>query len=156
MADYNPNYIPQKVYALIGQKAIIVNRKNQILTLQRSEKLGAGGKWSLPGGALEIEDPREGIEREIQEEVQLKVSGLKPFCLKSRTENEDFVVIIGYICRARSKAVKLNWEHDNYKWLTKDEALLLDLTPDGRFVVEQFDIAFAKATVVSFGSAKQK
>ena len=138
MADFDPNYIPQKVYALIGQKAIVVNRKNQILLLQRSEKSGAGGKWSLPGGALEIEDPHEGIEREIREEVQLEVSGLTPFCLKSRIDNEDFVVIIGYVCRPKSEEVKLNWEHGSYKWLTREEALQLDLTPDGRFVVEQF------------------
>lgn len=140
MADYNPNYIPQKVYALVGQKAIIVNRNNQILMLQRSEKSGAGGKWSLPGGALENEDPLIGIEREIQEEVQLEVSDLRPFCVMSRNDDGDFIIVIGYICRTKTKDVKLNWEHDNYKWLTREEALRLDLTPDGKFVTEQFDI----------------
>lgn len=36
MADYDPNYKPKKAYALVGQKAIVVNDDGEILLLQRS------------------------------------------------------------------------------------------------------------------------
>lgn len=141
MSDYDPNYIPKKTYALVGQKAIIQNSHKQILVLQRSEKSGAGGKWSLPGGGLEFkEDPYVGIEREIKEETQLEVESIKPFILRTYTTKEnDFVLVVGYRCQTTSENVILNWEHDDYKWLAVEEALRLDLTEDGRFFIEYFN-----------------
>lgn len=140
MNEYDPNYIPQKTYVLIGQKAIVLNKKNQILLLQRSEKSGNGGKWSLPGGALEFqEDPFDSIKREIEEETQLKVSKLKPFSVRSYlTQANDFVVVMGYSCFAYGETVVLNWEHDDYKWLEKHKAFQLDLSEDGIFFLKAF------------------
>jgi len=140
MSDYDPNYIPKKTYALVGQKAIILNSQKQILVLQRSEKSGAGGKWALPGGALEFkEEPYNAIRREIKEETQLEVKDIKPYYLRTYTTDEnDFVLIVGYESKTNSENVILNWEHDSFKWLTKEEALKLDLTEDGRFFIEHF------------------
>ncbi len=142
MNDYDPNYVPKKSFALVGQKAIIINKDSKILVLQRSEKIGGGGKWSLPGGALEFsENPYESIKREIREEAQLEVTGMKPFHIKSYVTNDkDFVVIIGYQCKVLSESVVLNWEHTDFKWLEKKEVLSLDLTDDARFFVQHFDI----------------
>ncbi len=141
MSDYDPNYIPHKTYALIGQKAVILNNQKQILVLQRSDKSGAGGKWSLAGGALEDkEEPYSAIKREIKEETHLEVSELKPYYLRTyTTKDNDFVLIVAYRCNTNSEKVVLNWEHDNYKWCTRDEALQLELTEDGRFFIEHFD-----------------
>jgi len=142
MSDYDPNYVPKKTYVLVGQKAIVLNRQRQILVLQRSEKSGLGGKWSLPGGALEAkEEPFGAIKREINEETSLDVSHIYPFNLRTyTTEENDFVLIIGYTCQSGSEKVILNWEHDNYKWLTREEALTLELTEDGRFFIEHFNV----------------
>lgn len=140
MNDYDPNRVPEKSFFLVGQKAIVSNRQNQILVLQRSEKTRGGGKWSLPGGAMEHnETPIDSIKREIMEETKLEVTDIKPFSFKSYANKGDFVLIIGYVCRTESDEVTLNWEHDNYKWLTKDEALKLDLTEDGKYFIENFD-----------------
>lgn len=139
MNTYDPNFIPKKSFALVGQKAVILNSENKILLLQRSEKSGSGGKWSLPGGALEYgEEPFEAVRREISEEISLTVSQLKLFHVKSYTNEDDFVVIIGYTCVANSEDITLNWEHDSYQWLTKEDALKLDLTNDGRTFIECF------------------
>jgi 8-oxo-dGTP pyrophosphatase MutT (NUDIX family) len=119
----------------------VLNCQKQFLVLQRSEKSGAGGKWSLPGGAIENkEEPYAAIEREIKEETDLVVTDIKPFYLRTYTSKDnDFVLIVGYQCNANEGNVTLNWEHDNYKWLTKEEALQLDLTEDGRFFIEHFE-----------------
>jgi len=139
MNDYDPNFVYKKTYALVGQKAIVLNKDNKILMLHRSEKSGMGGKWSAPGGALDKEDPTEGIRREIIEEAQLEVTDLIPFAVRSYTKDDgDFVLMIGYTCRTDSDKVILNWEHDEHRWCSRQEALELDCTPDGRYFVEKF------------------
>lgn len=141
MNTYDPNFIRKKSFALVGQKAIIVNSENKILLLQRSDKSSLGGKWSLPGGALEEgENPYEAIQREIDEETELKVTDIKPFHIKSsQNKDKDFVVIVGYICKIVSEKITLNWEHTDFKWLTKEEALKMELTNDAKTFLEEFD-----------------
>lgn len=141
MSTYDPNYKSKKVYALVGQKALIINNQSQILILQRSEKSGAGGKWSLPGGGLDYgENSEEGIIREIREETNLTITNLKPLKICTYVHKDDFIVIIGYVCQATSNAVKLNWEHDSYKWVSKEGALQLELAEDARRLIEYAQI----------------
>lgn len=134
MNNYDPNYVSKKTFFLVGQKAIITNKKNQILLLQRSGKTTASGKWALTGGALEEgETPIDGIKREIEEETKLTVSDIASFQIKTTpSKDSETILIICYTCKADTEEVTLNWEHDNFKWVTKAEALELDLTPDGR------------------------
>lgn len=117
MSDYDPNFKPQKSFALVGQKAIVLNKNQEILVLLRSEKSGLGGKWSLPGGALDQgENPVSSIKREISEETELEVSNLTPFTTHSRMTNDnEFSVLIGYFSNALTEKVTLNWEHDEYR-----------------------------------------
>ncbi len=139
MSDYDPNFIPQKSFAVVGQKIIVRNAENKILVLQRSAKSGSGGKWSLPGGALERgEDPKTGIQREVMEETGITVHDVRPYHVKSYIEGEDFIVIIGYVGIADSEAIILNWEHDDYAWLTEEEAERRALTADARTFIEQY------------------
>jgi mutator protein MutT len=139
MNTYDPNYIPTKSFYRIGQKAIISNEKNEILLLQRSDKAGAGGKWALAGGALEdTEDPIDGIKREIKEETELEVSNIKPFHLFSYTNDQDAIVIIGYYSKVTSENMVLNWEHDDFKWVTPEEALKQDLTEHAVKLITQY------------------
>lgn len=140
MSNYDPNYIPTKSFALVGQKAIVLNKNQNILVLQRSEKSGAGGKWSLPGGALEqAENPFLAIQREIGEETELTVKNVRPFHIESYMDKEDFVVIVGYVCLTDMDNIKLNWEHVDFQWVSKKDALNLDLTSDGRKFIERFN-----------------
>jgi hypothetical protein len=50
--------------------------------------------------------------------------------------------MIGWSCKSDGDKPTLNWEHDDYKWLTKEEALELELTEDGRFFIEHFENRF--------------
>lgn len=62
------------------QAAIVIGVKNdQVLILRRSDReKWMGGKWNLPGGAVENnENPHDAAERECQEESGLVPEGLK-------------------------------------------------------------------------------
>jgi 8-oxo-dGTP pyrophosphatase MutT (NUDIX family) len=131
MNNYDPNFKPVKQYTIVGQKVVISNGEDKILLLKRSNKSGAGSKWSIAGGGLDKGEQSEaGILREIEEETQITVSELKPFFVKTYMSNDDFIVIIGYKAKYKSGEVVLNWEHDAYQWVSKEEALTMDLTPD--------------------------
>lgn len=139
MSDYDPNFVPKKNYLMVGQKAIVLNNQGKILMLKRSNKTSSSGKWSLPGGGIDRgEDPTRSIEREIREETGLTVSELKPFKLRTYFSKDDFILIAGYVCKAENSKVRLNWEHDDYQWLTKADALKLELTGDARYFVKRF------------------
>lgn len=137
MSDYNPNFAPKKTYYIVGQKAVLTNQNGKILLLKRSEKAGGGGLWSLPGGALdEGEDPQESIKREIKEETGLEVRGLQPFAVRYYESDGERTLIVGYKGEVESREAVLNWEHDDYRWLEKEEALRLDLTEDAKFFIK--------------------
>lgn len=140
MNDFDPNYQHVKTLAVVGQKAIILNSQGQLLLLRRSDKSSFSQKWSLAGGALEKgEEPFAGIRREIVEETQLEVKDLKPFTVHSFfSPSDDFAVVIGYICQAVTTEVVLNWEHDEFRWLSVEAALKLDLSENGKFFVEEY------------------
>jgi mutator protein MutT len=95
MSEYDPNFVPTKQYAIVGQKVVVINNNEEILLLQRSDKAGAGGKWSIPGGGLDTgEKSIDGILRELKEEAKIQVKDLKPFHVKTYMSGEDFIVII--------------------------------------------------------------
>lgn len=127
MSDYIEGYVAPKNYVLIAQKAIVINEKNELLFLKRSEKSGEKGRWDFCGGGLDKnEDPIEGIKREIKEESGLEVTDIKPIAVTSY-DQKDSVVMIGYQARATTNNVTLSWEHDEYHWISYEEALELDV-----------------------------
>lgn len=140
MSPYDPNYKHVKHYCLIGQKAIVLNAEGKILMLKRSKKTDMAKRWSLAGGALDKnEEPIASIRREILEETGLTVGGITPYHVKSRLHENDQIIVIGYVCEAESENVQLNWEHTEYRWCNKEEALALPCTPDGKEFVEMYN-----------------
>lgn len=87
------------------------------------------GHWDFPKGNIEFgESPEEAALREIKEETGLDVELITTF----REEIEYFYYrggkrirkrVIYFLARARSKDVRLSWEHSGFVWLPFDEAL---------------------------------
>lgn len=128
MSDYDPNFKPEKVYYLVGQKAIVVHN-GEVLLLKRSDKTKGGGVWGLPGGGLDkYESPEQGIRREIEEETQLKVKSLALAHAEMLLEESEPALLLIWRVEVENDNVQLNWEHDDYKWFTKEEAREENLT----------------------------
>ena len=132
MKDYDPNYVDKKVYAMVGGKSVVFNAEGKVLILRRSDKnkIRPGG-YDFPGGGLNRgENPIEGVKREIYEETGLEATDVKPIDVVSFiNDEEDFIVVVGYQATVSSTEVALSWEHDQYQWLSYEEALNLPL-PD--------------------------
>jgi len=58
---------------------VIFNKSGQILIAQRPDHLHQGGLWEFPGGKLETgETPRQALDRELQEELDIQVERASP------------------------------------------------------------------------------
>lgn len=125
---------------IVAQKAIIYNENGEILTMRRSEKSPRPLTWDLPGGNLEFgEELQSSILREIEEETGIEVEEL---LLLNVFENLDsvnlFRVTIGYKAKAKNTNVTLSHEHIDFKWVTPEEFIKLDIYEPHRKLVEQF------------------
>jgi 8-oxo-dGTP diphosphatase len=58
---------------------VILNESGQILIAQRPDHLHQGGLWEFPGGKLEaVETPRQALDRELKEELDIQVERASP------------------------------------------------------------------------------
>lgn len=113
----------------VSQKAIIFNEEGKFLTLQRTNTAPSNpNKWDLPGGNLDFgEDTIKGITREIKEETGLKIENIKPFDAESHiNKKNEFWVTIAYTAKTKSDKIKLSFEHNDFKWIDKEEFLKLE------------------------------
>ncbi|MFA7319499.1 MAG: nucleotide exchange factor GrpE [Parcubacteria group bacterium] len=125
-----------KGFFTLTAKAVVLNEKNEILLIKRHKDDHHGaGKWDFPGGNLEmVEDSKEGLEREIEEETGLKVEleiilGLHDFEKKYKKNfnidgesvfvNGKGVRFLGY---CKSGEINLSKEHEEYEWVPLEQA----------------------------------
>ncbi len=112
----------EQVTLEITIKAAIIKDGDKVLIVRRSKTNDLNpGKYDLPGGHIEIgEDFEEALEREINEEVKIKVDVGPIISASSFRENKKG---LRYIAFYRSGEVKLSKAHDRYEWMNIDEAI---------------------------------
>ena len=122
----------------------IVHRDGKYLLLRRSlSKKAFPGKWTVPGGGLEVDDyintPKttkdhwyfaveNSLRREIKEETNLEVDKIK-YLLDITFIRPDGipVVILSWYCNYKSGKVKLDEDSIDHAWVTYEEAKGYDL-----------------------------
>lgn len=107
--------------------AIIINN-DKILCVQRGEnKLDyISKKYEFPGGKLEIgETKKEGIIREIHEELNMTIDPINEFLTVNHQYPDFNLTMHSFICSTDNPTVTLS-EHVDYKWLSKEELIHLD------------------------------
>lgn len=120
MSEYDPNYIPNPSYFLLGVKIVLLNPKGEILLLRRSDKVSRAHGWDLPGGGVDKgENPYDSAIRELFEETGITINNLSLVDTSFQLEGDDEVVIIGYAGRADHKDPSLSWEHDAFEWVSQ-------------------------------------
>lgn len=137
--------IKDKELHRVALTAIIYNDLGQYLITQRSlTKKAFPGKWTVPGGGLEIDDyinatPTTAagqwynaltntLRREVKEEVNLEIE--KPEYLLDLTfirPDGVPVVVLSYYAKYKSGEVKLDDDSVDYKWVTLEEAKSYDI-----------------------------
>ena len=112
----------------VGQKAFI-NKEGEILVLF-DPILG----MDYPGGKIQEgeTDFDKALKREVSEETGLDIEVGDPFARwyfefgPGHRNSGKKVFLVGYKCIYKSGKVKLSDEHNNYKWVNKDNYKELD------------------------------
>jgi len=120
---------------LVGVGAVVVDEGRVLLVRRGREPLK--GKWSLPGGMLELgESLTAGVVREVREETGLNVEPIELIELLDRVHREEdrvryHYVIADYLCRVVDGDLLAASDADAVRWVERPEwnshsALLLD------------------------------
>ncbi|KAA6465505.1 NUDIX domain-containing protein [Acidobacteria bacterium AB60] len=123
------------VAPLVGVGAVIVN-EGRVLLVQRATE-PALGRWSIPGGLIEIGEMLTGaVIREVLEETGLEVEPIELVELLDRIHRDGdrvryHYVIADYLCRVTGGTLKAASDAAAVRWVERAEwnshsALILD------------------------------
>jgi len=120
-----------------------VMENGKILLVKRAFDPGAG-KWSVPGGLVELgEKLSEACAREAEEETGLRVQVLELINVFDMIENEDpgkikyHYVLVEFLVKPVSGELKPNAEIAELRWFTREETKTLDMTRTARRAMDE-------------------
>jgi len=128
MNDLEPDdgrWYPQAPIAAVGA---LVFKEGKILTIKRGQE-PSKGKWSIPGGRIELgETAYEAARREVMEECSIEVEIERVLDAANNIIKYHFV-IIDMLARYVSGEIKAQTDAEECKWVTPREMTELDLMP---------------------------
>ncbi len=118
---------------VVGVGAVVLDGHKILLEKRKNEP--SKGKWSVPGGLVELgESVEEAVVREVREETGLKVSEprlvdvVNYVGLGEKGAVIYHYVILDYLVTVQSGKVKAASDADALKWVPFDEVEKYDLT----------------------------
>lgn len=127
----------------VAQKAIIY--RNDRVLLARDPR--TPNFWELPGGRLNVgEDPRDGLRRELREELGVEcqiedVVFLKQFRQGNEKAQPSLVLVYTATLGKDAKLSLDPREIAEIGWFTKEEALSLPLFPEYLAALQRYFVA---------------
>lgn len=114
-----------------SQKAIIYNGDKFLVLLRGGTSPSNPLKWDLPGGDIDFgEDAYASIRREVKEETNLIIGNPVLFDVHSFiNERGQHWLTLGYKAVYEGGEVKISWEHEAFRWVTKKEYFKLPNIP---------------------------
>jgi len=101
--------------------AAVVRRGDDYLVCQRPAHKRHGGLWEFPGGKLEEgEDPRRGLERELEEELGVGARAGEHICTVPFSGPLKSFELVVYRTELLSDDFRMT-DHDEVRWLAPAE-----------------------------------
>lgn len=119
----------------------IIFKEERLLMIKRAKEPGKG-KWSIPGGRLELgETLYEAVRREVQEECSIDIEVECVFHTSDRIiRDEDgrvqyHFVLVDVLAKSTGGEAKAQSDAEECRWVTLEELSQLDMTPQLRAVL---------------------
>ncbi len=123
---------------MIEVTCAIILKDKKILVTQRSERMNLPLKWEFPGGKIELNETAENcLLREIKEELNLEIKLLKKMESKYFDYNTFSITLTPFVANYLEGEIFLA-EHNDCRWLTKEELIYLDWAPADIPVLNDF------------------
>lgn len=136
---------------IVGVGAVIVD-KGKIALIKRGNE-PSKGKWTIPGGLVELgESPEGAVIRETQEETCLEVINphlidvVSNVDLDAQGRVKYHYVIIDYLVKIKSGTIKAASDAEELRWVPFDEVENYDLTMSFRQFFRNNREKLSKAT----------
>ena len=137
---------------IVGVGGIVLDADRVLLVKRGHEPLK--GKWSIPGGKLELgETLRDGVRRELREEVGLEVDVLDMvevfdrITLDAEGRTAYHFVLIDFLCESRAGVARAADDVDDVAWVERDRVHEYETTEGAPAVIEKaFTMRDAGAT----------
>ncbi|MCC7376953.1 MAG: NUDIX domain-containing protein [Verrucomicrobiales bacterium] len=120
--------------------AAILDPTNRVL-LVRTHKWS--NRWGIPGGKVKFGETSEAaLVRELKEETDLEVSDIQFVLVQDCIHSKEFYrdehfVLLNYVCRVGEGArVRLNEEAQEFRWVSLEEGLSMDINLPTRILFE--------------------
>lgn len=127
---------------LVGVGAVVI-KDGKILLVKRAFEPGAG-KWSVPGGLVELgETLSDACERETEEETGIKVETLELINVFDMIDRDHegkaryHYVLVEFLAKPVGGAEKPNREVVEMKWVTREETKAIDMTRTARKAIDE-------------------
>jgi 8-oxo-dGTP diphosphatase len=136
---------PERPYAGVGA---IIFRGSEVLLVKRGRP-PALGKWSIPGGLVELGESLEAsVRREVMEEVGLEVkvidlvAALDRVILDQDGRIEYHYILLDFLCEAVGGLLKAGTDADECRFIPMKDLRRFDMTRGTEEVIQR---AFEKA-----------
>lgn len=113
---------------------MLFDDQGQVLLIRRGRPPGRG-KWSLPGGVVQLgEDLDEALKREVLEECGLRVEVGPVLAVSSRIVRDErgkiryHFILLDYLCQCADGELTAGSDASDVRWVGFDEVGGLDLT----------------------------
>lgn len=112
----------------------VIWKKDQILVTQRPPKGLLGGLWEFPGGKIEEgETPEMAVEREIREELGIRVAVNEYIGTVRHAYSHFRITLHAYHCRYQRGTIRTENPH---RWVTENDLDLLAFPAANRKIIQ--------------------
>lgn len=119
--------------------AILISKQNSVLLIERGRE-PFKGKWALPGGFIDMEEPLEtACMRELEEETGIRISELKQFKAFGAVDRDPrhrTISVIFYAFTENELIAHAGDDASKAQWFPIDQ--LPELAFDHQLILEEF------------------
>lgn len=119
----------------------IIERLDFVLVAQRGKNMAHQDKWEFPGGKIEpLETNEQCILREIKEEFDVEIEVIHQLgeCFYTFPHPFEKVLLYPFICKEIKQKKYILTQHNQIKWIRKDNLKDLDWTAPDVEVVNKY------------------
>lgn len=116
----------------------IIKDGDRYLVGQRAANKAQGGLWEFMGGKIEPgETPEQALARECREELALEIENEHIIDSVVHEYPEKTIRLTLIECTPKSGSAPKALEHQQIKWVTRDEMDALDFAPADRDLIQK-------------------